>query len=168
MVIAVLLSGVSGCVGLGRPKPTYREVIQRNEQYVLIIEGLERDLQRLRMENKMLRMKLEALSPGATRPAEPAGKDRKILAVKSHRLDWKNYDGTGDPLKAEYYLDGIKLGTGEKGVAELKRLIAKMTKGSDIDVVPYYEGKRPYPFEKKELQEYCDKHGVSLGIPVVK
>ena len=140
-----------------------KEYRKLRDDYLYIYEGtLETHNRKIEITDALALYEILGMEFPATE------KDRKILEVKSHRLDWKNYDGTGDPLKAEYYLDGIKLGTGEKGVAELKRLIARMPKGSDVDVLPYYEGRRPYPFDKSELQKYCDKHGVSLGIPIAK
>ena len=170
-LVAVLLAAASGCVG--PDKSSHTETWKRTENCALIlplIEGLQKEVKKLRAENEMLRAQLEALRPGpvAAFSASPDEKEKKILQVKSHRLDWKSYDGTGDPLKAEYYLDGLRLGTGEKGVAKLKRLIAKMPEGSWVKIIPYYEGKRPYPFDEHELNEYCEKYGVVLGIPKAK
>jgi len=94
--------------------------------------------------------------------------DDKILKTRSHKLDWTGHDPGGDQSKAEYSLDGLELGVGKKGIAELKRLIAKMPKGSDVYIVPYYGGKDPYPFDTTELRRYAKEHGVFLGIPKAK
>jgi hypothetical protein len=88
--------------------------------------------------------------------------DRKILKNGSHKLDWQDHSGTGSPSAAQYYIDGAGLGGGENGLAELKRVIAKMPEGSTVTIVRCDEGKQPYPFNKPGMERYCRKHGVSL------
>jgi hypothetical protein len=61
-------------------------------------------------------------------------------------------------------LDGVHIGTGGEGLAELKRLIKKMAKGSEIDLIPYYGG-GGFPFNGTELSSFAQSHGVVVWYP---
>jgi hypothetical protein len=95
--------------------------------------------------------------------------ERAILQRTEHKLAWDGYDGTGDPETAFFTLDQQPLGEGREGVAQLRRLIAKMPKGSKVLVMPYYGDpgsgrKLKYPFDTQELYSHCSRHDVILGI----
>lgn len=133
------------------------------DDYLYIYEGiLETQERKIKITDALALYEILGLEFPA------AEKDKRILEIKTHKLNWKNYDGKGDPLKAEYYIDDIKLGTGKKGIAELKRIIAKMREGSGVIIIPYYEGKRAYPFDAEEMAKYSEKYRVYLGIPESK
>ena len=96
--------------------------------------------------------------------------ERAILQRTVHELDWQDYDGTGDPKTAVYTLDKQPIGKGHAGIEELRRIIAKMPKGSHVNVGPYYVNERggqqiKYPFDTFELYKYCEQFGVILGVP---
>jgi hypothetical protein len=91
-------------------------------------------------------------------------KDGKIT------LDWKDYDGTGDPSKARYILGGKDIGTGDQGIQNIKEHIRWLPSSISIVVLQYYgdagDGiKRKYPFDINSLREYADKYGVRILIP---
>ena len=86
-----------------------------------------------------------------------------------HRLTWEVYDGTGDAERAVYVLDGEKIGAGSTGLKALRERIAKMPRGSEVLIEPYYGDpgggvQRKYPFDTTELHDFSEKHGVLLGI----
>jgi hypothetical protein len=54
-------------------------------------------------------------------------------------------------------------------LSQLRRLIAKMPKGSKVLVMPYYGDpgsgrKLKYPFDSQELYSHCSQYDVILGI----
>ena len=123
----------------------------------------------LRLMNCVLVVHL--MSGCTTCPSSGTPKDVEsaILQNNDHMLLWAAYDGTGDPEGAIYSLDGQSIGKGKVGIDRLKHIISRMPQGSRVDVGHYYGGgagepKRKYPFDVRDLLEYCRQYGVIFRI----
>jgi hypothetical protein len=102
-----------------------------------------------------------AESPESFLPPAPAA---------THELTWEKYDGTGDPARAVFVLDGRRLGAGAAGLEKLRQEIARLPRGTQVAIVPYYgdpggDARRVYPFNVAEVQRWADAHGVLLVVP---
>jgi beta-lactamase regulating signal transducer with metallopeptidase domain len=87
-----------------------------------------------------------------------------------HELTWEGYNGTGDPATAVYVLDGERLGKGGAGLAALKARLAKMPRGDEVRIIPYYGDpggsvRYEYPFDTGDLGRFAKEHGVELRVP---
>lgn len=87
-----------------------------------------------------------------------------------HALDWKNYDGCGDPRKAVFLLDGKEIGVGNRGFEIVKHVLATWPKNTTLKIDIREAGPcdptlaliTPYPFSKEELEYAAYKAGVKL------
>jgi len=96
-------------------------------------------------------------------PVDPA--DERAV----HRLDWRGYDGTGDPATARFLFDGEEAGTGPGGFAEVRRRIEALPRGSHLMVIPYYGdpggSRRRYPFELEAVLQHAERSGIRVERP---
>lgn len=97
---------------------------------------------------------------------------------KTYVLNWKNYDGTGDPKNAIYFLEGIFVGKGKHGINHLKENIDRMEEGDIILLKKNYSRDhrgmedRNYPFNIKygdesgdyqaNLEKYAQERGINI------
>ncbi len=86
-----------------------------------------------------------------------------------HRIDWRGYDGTGDPATARFLFDGEEIGVGASGFTEVRRRIEAMPRGSHLVVIPYYGdpggAKRQYPFELETVLQHAQRAGIQVERP---
>ena len=89
--------------------------------------------------------------------------------ITDHTLTWLGYDGTGETSAARLIFDREDLGTGKKGLAELKARIAALPAKSVIKVMPYYGGpgdntKRKPPLDLTELRAFAEGKQIVLTV----
>lgn len=108
--------------------------------------------------------------PACAAPVSPpkglSDVDRAIIRGNNkHLLTWDQQQARkGKPV---YKLDGVVIGEGPAGIAQLYQLIDLMPKGESIVIGPYLSGENgeKYPFDTAELYREANKRGISVLMP---
>jgi hypothetical protein len=71
------------------------------------------------------------VSAAGCRPRCPTAANAATTGeARAYRLTWDNYDGFNEPDRAEYILDGVRVGRGREGFERVKAIVSAAPVGS--------------------------------------
>jgi hypothetical protein len=94
-------------------------------------------------------------------------RESALLLRRELSLGWRaGEEGEGDRAGTEILLEGLRVGQGEGGLSDLRRIVRSLSKGTRLVVQapPLDETAVPCPFDRG-LRDYCDRFGVTLVLP---